>query len=118
LAADFGVDDRLHAASFPIRAGRYDLIVNATSASLADVALPLAASVLESATLAYDLMYAAAPTPFMDQARRAGTTHVADGLGMLVEQAAESFRIWRGVAPRTAPVLAGLREQLAMRATA
>ena len=92
---------------------RYDVIINATSAGLANASLPLPASAFEGALLAYDMMYGVAPTPFMDFAARSGAATVADGLGMLVEQAAESFFIWRGVRPETAPVLAMLRTSIA-----
>jgi len=60
----------------------------------------------------YDMMYSARATPFMDWGRRAGAARCEDGAGMLVEQAAESFYLWRGVRPRTAEVIAALREQL------
>jgi shikimate dehydrogenase len=86
----------------------YDLIVNATSAGLTDSALPLPNCIFSANSLAYDMMYGR-ETPFMAQARANGAT-VADGLGMLVEQAAEAFSIWHGVQPDTAPVLAMLRK--------
>lgn len=85
----------------------YDLIINATSAGLTDTALPIPSSVFAANCLAYDMMYGR-ETPFMKQAREAGA-QVADGLGMLVEQAAEAFYIWRGVRPLTQPVIAQLR---------
>ncbi len=86
---------------------QFDLVVNATSAGLTDSALPLPDVIFGPETLAYDMMYGR-ETPFMMQARANGAT-VADGLGMLVEQAAEAFAIWHGVQPDTAPVLAMLR---------
>lgn len=89
-----------------------DLVINATSAGLLDEPLPLPPDLFRSCGLAYDCVYAAAPTAFMTQARTGGSRAVSDGLGMLVEQAAESFMLWRGVRPRTAPVLAALRESL------
>lgn len=89
----------------------YDVIVNATAGSL-DASLPECdARAFGSATLAYDMMYGAQPTVFMRRARTLGARAV-DGLGMLVEQAAESFFAWRGVRPDSAPVLAALREML------
>lgn len=90
----------------------FDVIVNATSASLAGEVPPLPTTVLASAGLAYDMMYGAAPTTFMVGARAAGAASIEDGLGMLVEQAAESYRLWRGVQPDTAPVLVELRARV------
>jgi shikimate dehydrogenase len=85
----------------------FDLVINATSAGLADAALPLPDGVFAPGCLAYDMLYGR-ETPFMTQARAAGAA-VADGLGMLVEQAAEAFFVWRGVRPDTTPVLTELR---------
>jgi shikimate dehydrogenase len=85
----------------------FDVVVNATSAGLADQAPPLPAGVLGKDTLAYDMVYGR-ETPFLAAARSAGARS-CDGLGMLVEQAAESFFIWRRVRPATRPVLAKLR---------
>lgn len=89
-------------------AGRtFDLVINATSAGLSNAVLPLPTSAFAPHCVAYEMVYGC-ETPFMAQARTAGA-RVADGLGMLVEQAAESFFIWRGVRPHTAPVLAALK---------
>jgi shikimate dehydrogenase len=88
---------------------RFDVVVNATSASLTGEAPPLAPSVFAPGSLAYDMMYGKGETPFLAAARAAGAARLSDGLGMLVEQAAESFLVWRGVRPQTAPVLAMLR---------
>jgi shikimate dehydrogenase len=85
----------------------FDLVINATSAGLADEAPPLPRRVLGKGVLAYDMVYGR-ETPFLAAARRAGA-RACDGLGMLVEQAAESFFIWRGVRPATRPVLEKLR---------
>jgi shikimate dehydrogenase len=85
----------------------FDLIVNATSAGLADEAPPLPERLMRKGVLAYDMVYGR-ETPFLAAARRAGA-RTSDGLGMLVEQAAESFFLWRGVRPQTRPVLAKLR---------
>jgi shikimate dehydrogenase len=91
--------------------GAYDVVINATAGSL-DAALPeFDAAVLSERTLAYDMMYAATPTVFMRHAEAHGA-RVADGLGMLVEQAAEAFLVWRGIRPEVAPVLAALRTAL------
>ena len=91
----------------------FDLVINATSASLSGETLPLPAGVFASGSLAYDMMYGKGDTVFMAQARQLGAAQCADGLGMLVEQAAEAFALWRGVRPETQPVLASLRAQLA-----
>ncbi len=98
-------------APHAIEAGAYDLIVNATAGSL-DAALPECdEGAFGAGTLAYDMMYGAQPTVFMRHAQTLGA-RAADGLGMLVEQAAESFYVWRGVRPDGAPVLASLREMM------
>lgn len=89
----------------------WDVVINATASGLYDAAPELAGHLYADGALAYDMVYASMPTPFMRQAAQAGA-RTADGLGMLVEQAAESFHIWRGVMPRTAPVLAVLRAEL------
>ncbi len=86
---------------------QFDVVINATSAGLTDSAVPLPEGIFAPNALAYDMMYGR-ETPFMAFARQQGAT-VADGLGMLVEQAAEAFYIWRGVRPDTAPVIAALR---------
>ncbi|MGQ5521712.1 shikimate dehydrogenase [Chitinimonas sp. PSY-7] len=90
----------------------FDLIINATSASLAGEALALPASIWQADGLAYDMMYSKAETPFLLQANAAGVRRRLDGLGMLVEQAAEAFFLWRGVRPETEAVLADLRTKL------
>ena len=86
---------------------QFDLLINATSAGLADEAAQLTPGAFASGALGYDLVYGR-DTPFLAMARAAGA-EARDGAGMLVEQAAESFRIWRGVAPDTRAVLAALR---------
>ncbi|MBS0335755.1 MAG: shikimate dehydrogenase [Proteobacteria bacterium] len=86
----------------------FDLVINATSAGLSDAALPLPRGIFLAGSLAYDMVYGR-DTAFMRQARADGAARAADGLGMLVEQAAESFFLWRGVRPDTAPVLSALR---------
>lgn len=95
------------ACSFESLERPYDLIINATSAGLTDSALPISDAIFSKNTLAYDMMYGR-ETPFMAQARRHGA-QVADGLGMLVEQAAEAFYLWRGVHPDTKPVMDKIR---------
>ena len=92
-----------------------DLIINATSASLAGEVPPIASSLIEPGnTLCYDMMYGKEQTPFCAWAVEHGAGQVMDGLGMLAEQAAEAFFVWRGVRPDTAPALAQLRRLLAL----
>lgn len=88
---------------------QFDVVINATSAGLTDSELPLPPTIFAGGALAYDMMYGR-ETPFMTFAREHGAACVADGLGMLVEQAAESFFIWRGIRPETAPVIETLRK--------
>jgi shikimate dehydrogenase len=96
------------ASTYAQLAGRtYDVIINATSAGLSGAMPALPEGVVAAGAYAYDMVYGK-ETPFMRYARERGA-HVADGTGMLVEQAAESFYIWRGVRPETAPVIATLR---------
>lgn len=95
------------ASTFGGLQGQFDVIINATSTGLTDTALPIADSIFAKNCLAYDMMYGR-ETPFIAQARVNGA-QVADGLGMLVEQAAEAFYIWRGMRPETAPVIQLLR---------
>ncbi|MDO8263935.1 MAG: shikimate dehydrogenase [Gallionella sp.] len=87
---------------------QFDIVINATSAGLTDSEIPLPQSIFAPGALAYDMMYGR-ETPFMKFAREHGAAVVSDGLGMLVEQAAESFWWWRGVRPDTAPIIAALR---------
>lgn len=88
---------------------RFDLVLNATSAGHRGLAPELPDALFAPGGTAYDLNYGPAATPFLDWARHSGAAHTSDGLGMLVEQAAESFHLWRGVRPPTAAVLAALR---------
>lgn len=89
--------------------GGFDLVINATSASLGAESLQLPPGLFAPGALAYDMVYGKGETPFMADARRLGATRTADGLGMLVAQAAESFFIWRGVRPDIVPVAAMLQ---------
>ncbi|MEP4466510.1 MAG: shikimate dehydrogenase, partial [Marinobacter alexandrii] len=82
---------------------------NGTSASLQGDLPPLSPTVIGSETVIYDMMYSLQTTTFNQWALDNGAGRVFDGLGMLVEQAAESFRVWRGVQPETAPVIEELR---------
>jgi shikimate dehydrogenase len=112
LAQRFAPAGDVHACALQsIPDSRYDLVVNATSTSTHGEPLELPASLWGPAVLAYDMAYGAAARAFVERAR-AGGARARDGLGMLVEQAAESFQLWRGVRPLTAPVLAELRARL------
>ena len=91
-----------------LRDEQFDVVINATSAGLTDSEIPLPETIFAPGALAYDMMYGRG-TPFMKFAREHGAAVVSDGIGMLVEQAAETFYIWRGVRPATAPVIAALR---------
>ena len=93
-----------------LEGGCFDLVINATSSGLKNEMLDLPPRIFAPGALAYDMMYGK-QTPFMRFAREQGAERVSDGLGMLVEQAAESFFIWRGVLPETASVLAHLRSE-------
>jgi shikimate dehydrogenase len=98
----------LNAKAFEDLAGQqFDIIINATSTGLTDTALPIPNTIFAKGCLAYDMMYGR-ETPFMKQARENGA-QVADGLGMLIEQAAEAFYIWRGVRPETQSVIQQMR---------
>jgi shikimate dehydrogenase len=111
LAKAFSISGKVTASEFSKLAGDFDVIVNATSASLAGDLPPLPESIFSGTTLAYDMMYGAQPTVFMKFAAQRGA-RTRDGLGMLVEQAAESFFIWRGVRPATRDVYEALRAAL------
>jgi shikimate dehydrogenase len=89
----------------------YDVVINATSASLAGEVPAIPASVIRPDSLCYDMAYSKGDTPFLRWSREQGCTRAIQGWGMLVEQAAESFQVWRGVRPQTAPVLEALRER-------
>ena len=92
----------------------FDIVINATSAGLADHSpRPWPASIV-AGSFAYDMIYADAPTEYRQWAEAKGAHRTADGLGMLIEQAAESFELWRGVRPETAPVFALLRPPAAV----
>lgn len=100
--------NNIEACSYQNLPGRqFDLVINATSSGLSDELPPIPVGIFAPGALAYDMMYGR-ETPFIRFAREQGAT-VADGLGMLVEQAAEAFYLWRGIRPQTAPVIAQLR---------
>ena len=108
LAARHGVE--LQTLGLDI-AQDFDVVINASASSLGGAAVPVSASVLRPGCLAYDMMYGPAAQPFLDWAAHHGARG-RDGLGMLVEQAAAAFALWRGVRPEGAPVLAELRASL------
>ncbi|MEY3253124.1 MAG: shikimate 5-dehydrogenase [Pseudomonadota bacterium] len=109
LAASHGT--RLAAAPLAEPGRGFDLVINASSSSLGGAAVPVPDAVLRPGALAVDLMYGAAAAPFMAWAREHRAI-ARDGLGMLVEQAAEAFFLWRGVMPATVPVLSALRAEV------
>jgi len=109
LARQTGAD--VHAAELSEAGDAFDVVINATAASLQGADVPVASAVLREGTLALDMMYGPAAQGFLDWATRHGAVG-RDGLGMLVEQAAEAFAFWRGLRPQTAAVLAALRDKL------
>jgi len=111
LAGLFRNEGRVEASGLGDLAGEaFDWVFNASSASLQGELPPLPAGLLRPAAWCYDLMYASEPTVFCRWAQQQGAAQALDGLGMLVEQAAESFCLWRGVRPDTGPVLADFRK--------
>jgi shikimate dehydrogenase len=100
-----------------IGAEAFDLVVNATSASLSGEMPAIPETVIQTDTVCYDMAYGRTETPFLKWAHERGCTRAIQGWGMLVEQAAESFHLWRGVRPQTAPVLGALRERAAISAS-
>jgi shikimate dehydrogenase len=90
----------------------FDIIINATSASLHGEIPAIPDSIVHSESQCYDMMYAAKPTAFMDWAINLGLVNVSDGLGMLVGQAAESFYLWRGIRPEVKPVIDLIRQNM------
>ncbi|MBF2760969.1 MAG: shikimate dehydrogenase [Ectothiorhodospiraceae bacterium AqS1] len=123
--SDRSLDDRLppvEALSLDALADRFaagtkrprgfDLIINATAASLGGDLPALPEGIIKANAVAYDMAYSSKPTPFVEWGRAQGAAIAADGLGMLVEQAAESYRIWHGISPRTNEVIDELRRSL------
>jgi shikimate dehydrogenase len=112
LRALFPEFANLEGGGYGALAGRhFEVVINATSASLSEALPPLPPEAFAPGAVAYDMMYGRASTPFLAFARAHGAGRCADGLGMLVEQAAESFFLWRGVRPDTAPVIELLRRE-------
>ena len=112
LANEFNKLGNITGCGFPDTYGhQFDLIINATSASLYDELPPLADDLLVEGGVGYDLAYAKKPTSFVRWCVAHKAKKSLDGLGMLVEQAAESFFLWRGIRPLTKPVIAKLNEE-------
>ncbi|OHV07776.1 shikimate dehydrogenase [Kushneria phosphatilytica] len=114
LAEDFSDLGSVSGIALSAISGKFDLVINATSASLAGDLPPLPDDLFNEGALAYDMMYSVDPTVFLQWTRARGVRGT-DGLGMLVEQAAESFFLWRQRRPLTAPVLMALRARLISR---
>ncbi len=114
LAADFADVGKISGCGFEQIEGQFDLIINGTSASLSGELPPLPETVIHQHTVCYDMMYGPEPTVFNQWAESLNAAATLDGLGMLVEQAAESFQAWRGVRPESAPVIASIRESLSL----
>jgi len=113
LAASFADLGTVHGSSYAqLAEQQFDLIINATAASLQGEVPPLPEDILAANGQCYDMMYAEQPTAFMRWAESQGAGTILDGLGMLVGQAAESFYLWRGVRPETQTVIATLRAEL------
>jgi len=113
LAKAFSTQNDISGCGYEqLGAAQFDIVINGTSASLAGDLPPLPENLLAPDACCYDMMYGAKPTVFMQWATQHNAGQVADGLGMLVEQAAEAFALWRGVRPHTAGVIAQLRTAL------
>lgn len=112
LASDFADVGKISACGFDQIQGYFDIIINGTSASLNGDLPPIPAEAVQSNTVCYDMMYGAEPTVFNQWAKNQGAACTLDGLGMLVEQAAESFNAWRGVRPESEPVIRHIRDNL------
>ena len=112
LAEDFADVGTISGCGFDQVEGQFDLIINGTSASLSGELPPIPETVIHQQTTCYDMMYGAEPTVFNQWAEKLNAGATLDGLGMLVEQAAESFKAWRGVRPESSPVIASIRENL------
>ncbi|MBX3629486.1 MAG: shikimate dehydrogenase [Nitrosomonas sp.] len=110
LQRQFSAYGRISAGSYMDFAGtHFDIVINATAASLNDGLPELPDGIFAAGALAYDMMYSKEPTRFLKYAARQNVQYLADGIGMLVEQAAESFHLWRGIRPDTATIIAQLK---------
>ena len=103
----FGIETRSGSLTDSVR--DFDVVINASSTSLEDAEIPLSVSAIRRGGLAYDMMYGKTESTFFKWAREAGASRKSDGLGMLVEQAAESFFLWQGIRPETSGVIRALR---------
>lgn len=112
LQEQFAQFGQIIAGDYTYFAGQcFDIIINATSASLNDALPELPSGIFAAGALAYDMMYGAEPTRFLKYAAQHGVNHLADGIGMLVEQAAESFYLWRSIRPETRDIINHLKTQ-------
>jgi len=112
LVDEFAQYGKLEASGFDdLKGKRFDMVINGTAASLKGEVPPLPENLFSKDALAYDMMYGDKSRPFLNWAELHGAGQVADGLGMLVEQAAESYLIWRGVRPETKSVIEKLRAE-------
>ena len=113
LAQEFAGLGTLSACGFQDLKGEvFDVVINGTAASLQGELPPLPATIFKKGSCSYDMMYSAQPTAFMQWSKENGAEKTLDGLGMLVEQAAESFYLWRHVRPETRPVIEQIRKLL------
>ena len=110
LQQQFATYSQISAGGYMDFAGeQFDIVINATAASLNDDLPELPEGIFAARALAYDMMYSNKPTRFLQYAAQRGVPHLADGIGMLVEQAAESFYLWHSIRPDTRAVIAQLR---------
>ncbi len=113
LAALFQSNGDIKAVSFEQLAGQqFDLIINATSSGVDGKVPPLPESLINAQTRCYDMFYQQGLTPFLQWCQKQGTQQLADGLGMLVGQAAHAFQLWHGILPEIAPVIAKLKQAM------
>src|SRR5690606_17784342 len=113
LARGFHDAGDIQAVTYEDLAGKkFDVVINGTSASLNDELPPLPDDLLAEGAYCYDMMYGADPTIFLQWAHTHGAAQTADGLGMLVGQAAEAFYVWRQIRPEVVPVINAMRRQL------
>lgn len=118
LVDDFGdLGNLSHCGFDELPADAFDLIINATSAGLNSEVPAISAAVIGAGTVCYDMTYGKGSTPFVRWAQEHGCSRAEQGIGMLVEQAAESFLLWRGMRPDTAPVLAAIERQRSISAS-